>query len=155
MGKETKLTKEDKAKNRILAKMGKGAKRTTNVSVFIDPTFRVSNTVIRPAEEIQYYCVIGKSWLEAWKRFGLAGKYEDIEFPYPPPGPINNFELLVPGSSNDIKQDLVLDQDYYVVSPGVWHVLHDIYGGGPVLQRSDIDLYSSHSGSKKVGMIMI
>jgi len=78
----------------------------------------------------------------------------DIEFPFPSPGPINNFDVLVPGSSHEIKPNLVLDQDYSVISPGAWHVLHDIYGGGPVLQREDVNIYSSHSGSDKVGVII-
>jgi hypothetical protein len=110
---------------------------------------------IRPADEIdQQYCMVSKSWLEAWKKFGLAGAYEDIEFPHLPPGPINNFDLLAPGSSQEIREHLVLDQDYCVLSPNVWSVLHDIYGGGPVLHRHDVNIYSSHSGSGKVGIIM-
>jgi hypothetical protein len=164
---EPEITQEDKVKNRILAGLGKKKKfakkedKTTGVSLAAGPAaFLVSNMLkrgniaIRPADEISYYCIISKPWLEAWKKFGLAGKFEDIEYPFPPPGPINNFELLVPGSSSDIKPQLVLDQDYCVVSPGVWDVLHDIYGGGPLLQREDVDVYSAHSGSSKVGIIL-
>jgi hypothetical protein len=117
-------------------------------------SLRRRNIDIRPVDEIKYYCIISKSWLETWKRFCLSGQYEDIEYPYPLPGPINNFDLLVAGSSSDIKPNLVLEQDYCALSPGVWNVLHDIYGGGPVLCREDVNIYSSHSGSEKVGMII-
>ena len=124
-----------------------------SLSALDTPSFDRGQLSIRPAEEIIFYFVISKPWLDAWKVFVLAGDFEDIEYPQPPPGPINNFDLLNPGTHNEIRADLVIDQDYCVVSPGVWNVLHDIYGGGPVLQRENINIYSSHRGSK-VGTII-
>lgn len=166
MVKESSGSKEEKAKSCFLSKMGKGANNpkeedagrkevtlSTGAPFSVADMRRGGKVTVRPADEIKFYCVIGKAWLEAWKKFCLAGKYEDIEFPHPPPGPISNFELLAPGSSSRIRPDLVLDQDYCVISPGVWGVLHDIYGGGPVLLREDVDIYSSHSGPKEVGTI--
>jgi len=121
---------------------------------FTLPNLKRKNVIVRPADEIEFYCIISKSWLDSWKKFCLSGQHEDIEYPHPPPGPISNFDLLEPGSSSEIKSNLVLEQDYCVVSPSVWSVLHDIYGGGPVLRRQEVNIYSSHSGSDKVGMII-
>lgn len=126
----------------------------TPVDFWSRMSFRRGTVAVRPVEEVKHYCVVSKLWLDAWKKFALAGQYEDIEFPTPPPGPIHNFDLLTPGSSCEVRPGLVLDQDYCVLSPGAWAVLHDTYGGGPVLLRDDVNIYSSHSGEEKVGVIL-
>ena len=126
----------------------------SNDTGFTLPNLKRKNVIVRPADEIKFYCIVSKSWLDAWKKFCLSGQHEDIEYPNQPPGPISNFDLLVPGSSSEIKSNLVLEQDYCVISPGVWGVLHDIYGGGPVLRRQEVNIYSSHGEADKVGMII-
>lgn len=45
-------------------------------------------------------------------------------------------------SNNLLKKDLHYNYDYVVVSPNVWRVLYEIYGGGPPIFREDISIYS-------------
>lgn len=45
-------------------------------------------------------------------------------------------------TNNLLKRDLHYNYDYVVVSPNVWKVLHEIYGGGPPIYREDINVYS-------------
>ena len=79
-----------------------------------------------------------------------------------PPGPINNNNLFiivkqsepqlnqsdVSLTTNQIKKvhqlrgDLVLNEDYRGVNKDVWQLLNKIYGGGPIIVRKKLDIYS-------------
>jgi hypothetical protein len=41
-----------------------------------------------------------------------------------------------------LKPELHLHSDYLVVSPNVWKLLHEIYGGGPAIYREETSIYS-------------
>jgi hypothetical protein len=41
-----------------------------------------------------------------------------------------------------IKKNLVLNKDYRGVNKEVWILLQKIYGGGPVIAREELDIYS-------------
>ena len=56
-----------------------------------------------------------------------------------PPGPIDNARLLVKGAQPLPNQRP--EVHYRGVAPPVWHILHSIYGGGPMLRRAGVDLY--------------
>jgi hypothetical protein len=48
-----------------------------------------------------------------------------------------------PGPSTlRIKRGLQLNKDYRGVNREVWTIFHKMYGGGPVLVREDLDIYS-------------
>jgi hypothetical protein len=44
--------------------------------------------------------------------------------------------------NHHLKPDLHLHSDYLVVSPNVWKLLHEIYGGGPAIYREETSIYS-------------
>lgn len=62
-----------------------------------------------------------------------------------PPGPISNHELFTIMHENilEIKPDLELNKEYRGVSKEVWALFHKMYGGGPIIVREDLDIYSS------------
>mmetsp|Transcript_5780 Transcript_5780/g.8800 ORF Transcript_5780/g.8800 Transcript_5780/m.8800 type:complete len:253 (-) Transcript_5780:126-884(-) len=123
---------------------------------------------VRPLQDVCYCCIIHKPWLDRWRLFVQAGSHEDIEYPQSPPGPISNFRLLCRDSphrkairdasnlqspnettrdevvlNEHLLVDLRIDYDYLVVSPGVWRVLSDMYGGGPPIFRCDVNIYGA------------
>ena len=42
-----------------------------------------------------------------------------------------------------LKKDLELNKNYRGVNLEVWRLLHKIYGGGPVVVREELDVYST------------
>lgn len=79
---------------------------------------------------VWYLVEIG--WLHAWKKFILNDSY--------PPGAINNRRLIE--DSGSPRPGLTAVKDYRGVNSEVWSFWHARYGGGPVLKRDKIDLYS-------------
>lgn len=77
--------------------------------------------------------IVDIRWLEAWRHFvnGRSG----------PPGRIDN-SRLVTRESTDVRAALKAVKDYRGVNPAVWNFLQQRYGGGPVLRRRTLDLYS-------------
>jgi len=45
-------------------------------------------------------------------------------------------------SKRHIKKGLELNKDYRGVNKEVWVLLNQIYGGGPVIAREELDIYS-------------
>ena len=114
-----------------------------------------------------WYMISGE-WLYQWKCF-ISNKIsnsssvsneqksrvllsENRDIGVLPPGPIKNdgFFTRDPNNSekgNDpnsfiIKPDLELNVHYRGVNHQVWHLLFKIYGGGPVIAREELDIYS-------------
>ena len=90
----------------------------------------------------QWY-LIEKTWFERW------WDYSESFDPWDDPGPITNDLLLDDDEhlimTSDWYQDcygkllkphLVENNDFYVVSPAVWHYLWSIYSGEPILRFS-------------------
>jgi ubiquitin C-terminal hydrolase len=96
--------------------------------------------------------IISMAWLMKWRNFVTRQPPEDIEYTTIPE-PIDNSALLVaepslgslqsPGLS--LRTGLVRGVDYELVSPSVWQFLHGIYGGGPPLSCTGMDIYGSNS----------
>lgn len=42
-----------------------------------------------------------------------------------------------------LKKDLQLNKHYRGVNHEVWHLLHKIYGGGPIVIREELDIYAA------------
>ena len=68
-----------------------------------------------------------------------------------PPGPIYNDSFFTRGHKSEsqenpepetIKNGLELNKDYRGVNFEVWNLLQKIYGGGPLIVREDLDIYS-------------
>ena len=57
-----------------------------------------------------------------------------------PPGPIDNQVFY--DSQGEVKQELELNKDYRGVNIDVWKSLSKIYQGGPLVVRSEMDIYS-------------
>ncbi|CAM9512881.1 unnamed protein product [Ectocarpus sp. 6 AP-2014] len=84
------------------------------------------------------------TWLSRWHAYVLSGTGEDLDFPTPSPGPITNGDIVaenlvpIPGK--------VAGKHYRGAMIEVWRYLHDRYGGGPVICRSDPDgLYETRT----------
>lgn len=71
--------------------------------------------------------IVDINWLEAWRRF-IQGRSE-------PPGLIDNSRLVS-------REELTPVKDYRGVNSAVWMFWHQRYGGGPVVRRRTLDLYS-------------
>lgn len=56
------------------------------------------------------------------------------------PGPITNHLLL--DENNNPLQNLVKGKHYRGVNKAVWKQFYETYGGGPVLRRSELSIYS-------------
>ena len=41
-----------------------------------------------------------------------------------------------------LRRELQLNKDYRGVNKEVWQIFHRMYGGGPVIMRSELDVYS-------------
>ncbi|CAN0455272.1 unnamed protein product, partial [Ectocarpus sp. 12 AP-2014] len=94
-------------------------------------------------EEEKWYLMAG-TWLSRWHAYVLSGTGEDMDFPTPSPGPITNGDIVdenlvpIPGK--------VAGKHYRGAMIEVWRYLHDRYGGGPVICRSDPDgLYETRT----------
>jgi hypothetical protein len=129
---------------------------------------------IRPLTEVSYCCIVHREWFLAWKRYIQSGLFEDIEYPITDPGPISNHLLLRKSSrttgpdfgpglgteigigeeseaevvlNHQLRIELHLNQDYFVLSPNVWKILFEIYGGGPAIYREDTNIYGTEYDS--------
>ncbi len=77
--------------------------------------------------------LISEQWLAAWRRFVARGSTTI------PPGPITN-DIIVDATGTP-RPGLRKLFDYRGVHPRVWDHFLRIYGGGPAVRRSKIDLY--------------
>ena len=60
-----------------------------------------------------------------------------------PPGPINNEDLFERvGDELRVRQGLAINKEYRGVNKEVWQIFYRMYGGGPVIVREDLDIYS-------------
>eukprot|EP00347_Sterkiella_histriomuscorum_P005030 403358170 len=64
-----------------------------------------------------------------------------------PPGPISNDDLFIKvidgkDSSTQIREGLELNKHYRGVNKEVWQIFHRMYGGGPIIIRQELDIYS-------------
>lgn len=109
----------------------------------------------------KYWYMISSEWLYQWKCFisnkikqpvedaahqsnqpqYIVRKSQNERIGVLPPGPISNYYLFKRGGE-DVKCGLVLNQDYRGVNKEVWSVFHKLYGGGPLIGREQLDIYS-------------
>ena len=114
-------------------------------------------------ESDKLWFMISSNWLNQWKSFvsnkissslkaenkaDNIRKSENPKIGILPPGPISNDELfvkLVEGKEvqSVIKEGLELNKDYRGVNREVWQIFHRMYGGGPIIVRDDLDIYSN------------
>jgi hypothetical protein len=107
--------------------------------------------------------IISSEWLSQWKSFisNKASSLSKDEVAYKsrlrvsenpkigilPPGPISNDDLYVKINDGkeyvvELKEDLVLNKHYRGVNREVWQIFHRMYGGGPIIVREDLEIYS-------------
>ena len=95
-------------------------------------------------EENQTFYIISQDWLMKWKNWITNRRSKDGKSSVClPPGPICNTQLFY-GKMNrqKVRPNLVLDTDYRAVSQEQWHLLLNIYGGGPIIPRQEKSIYS-------------
>eukprot|EP00742_Colponemidia_sp_Colp-10_P006379 GILJ01006836.1.p1 GENE.GILJ01006836.1~~GILJ01006836.1.p1 ORF type:complete len:675 (+),score=67.35 GILJ01006836.1:65-2089(+) len=80
----------------------------------------------------EFWYIINAQWLREWREFAF-GKTTRI------PGPISNHLLM--DSNGSPLPNLERADHYRGVCPEVWTYLYEIYGGGPVLPRAELDIY--------------
>ncbi|CDW88639.1 ubiquitin carboxyl-terminal hydrolase [Stylonychia lemnae] len=95
-------------------------------------------------EDYKWYAISMK-WLDQWKNYVQSDKI-DLNLV---PGQIDNSNLYIHQEANRfqtqawvIRDDLVRNKDYKMVTELVWDIFNLIYGGGPVISRQQKDIYS-------------
>jgi hypothetical protein len=81
--------------------------------------------------------MISSSWLKTLRTFHVSADA-------PRPGPICNHVLFAADGKTLLPQ-LKRGIHYRALCMNTWLVLHSIYGGGPMLERSSTDIYSAPS----------
>eukprot|EP00742_Colponemidia_sp_Colp-10_P009055 GILJ01009846.1.p1 GENE.GILJ01009846.1~~GILJ01009846.1.p1 ORF type:complete len:179 (+),score=19.95 GILJ01009846.1:46-582(+) len=77
--------------------------------------------------------IIDKDWMKEWSAFVLDSKT-------PPPGPITNDHLL--DAAGNVKPNLMAAKHYRGLGKELWEFFMSTYGGGPVIKRTKLDIYS-------------
>lgn len=96
----------------------------------------------------RFWYLVDASWVNSWKRYVRAEHVTDIA-DMAAPGPITNERLLnKEGDPRTPKANLRLRTDYIGVNARVWWLFAHIHGGGPVLCREDLDMYSEECSSE-------
>ncbi len=112
-------------------------------------------------EHNKMWFIISSEWLYHWKCFvsnRLSTRTHHYSTSYVrqsqnsligilPPGPIFNEDLFEKGRESKIKQGLELNVHYRGVNQEVWQIFHKMYGGGPVILREELDIYSRDPSS--------
>ena len=83
------------------------------------------------AHQNRQYFIVSEEWLRQWRKF--------VTDDGNPPGPIDNSVLL---DGQHPKSDLEVSKDYRALPKAVWVRLNQIYGGGPVICRREVNIYS-------------
>jgi len=92
-------------------------------------------------EDGQAWFIMSEVWLARWRSFiNNEGQTDGTGRGVLPPGPIDNTRLL--GKNGKPLPNLKAAIHYRGVNERVWAFLHGIYGGGPFLKRSQINLYA-------------
>jgi hypothetical protein len=77
--------------------------------------------------------MIHSGWLQEWRAF--------VQDKGPRPGPISN-EHLFEADGRTLLADLKRGEHYRALHGMVWNALHEIYGGGPLIERAALDIYA-------------
>ena len=99
-----------------------------------DLEIQVLDTATIPSGES--WCLIDSNWLHCWNAFknGSQG----------PPGPISNHRLFKSNSNGaTLRDNLTRGTHYRGVNERVWNYFYGIYGGGPMIKRSTINIYNN------------
>eukprot|EP00741_Cyanophora_paradoxa_P000373 tig00000403_g364.t1 len=87
--------------------------------------------------------IIDARWLNQWREFALEADSRAAR-----PGPISNERLLLP--NGQVKPGLQKARDYRGVNRRVWEIFHKCYGGGPIIPRTQLDIYSDQPSNYKL-----
>ena len=79
--------------------------------------------------------LIDSNWLHQWNSFKSGSQG--------PPGPISNHRLFKTNSTVILRDQLSRGVHYRGVNEKVWNYFYGIYGGGPVIKRISINIYSN------------
>jgi len=69
-----------------------------------------------------------------------------------PPGPIYN-DSFFKKDSEEMLTGLVLNTDYRGVNYEVWQLLKKMYGGGPLVVRDELDIYSNDVSEQYIDIL--
>ncbi|CAD8114542.1 unnamed protein product [Paramecium sonneborni] len=96
---------------------------------------KLERQLIIKYENLQGYdriFVIHEEWLKKWQTYLYNSKsilQKNNLFGYPPPGEITNYLLL--DKDQQIIQQKKEGQQFLMITAPIWHILQEIYGGGP------------------------
>lgn len=108
-------------------------------------------------ERMDWY-LIHSEWLRDWKMFvnnkrtstAYGSRKSKIkEVGILDPGPITNYMLM--DQNNEPKEGLLKSKHYRGVNREVWQQFYNTYGGGPVLRRSELNIYAKEEKERESG----
>ncbi|RYG50652.1 hypothetical protein EON67_04875 [archaeon] len=101
----------------------------------------VDTTTLPEGADNAWY-IMSEWWLTRWRAFiHNEGATDGTGRGTLPPGPIDNARLL--SKSGQPLKYLRPIAHFRGVNSRVWTFLHSVYGGGPVLKRADLNIYST------------
>ncbi|CAD8147125.1 unnamed protein product [Paramecium octaurelia] len=98
---------------------------------------KLERQLIIKYESLQGYdriFVVHEEWLKKWQTYLYNSKQilqRNNLFGYPPPGEITNYLLL--DKDQQIIQQKKEGQHFHMITAPIWHILQEIYGGGPTI----------------------
>jgi len=108
----------------------------------------VSKYDTKDTGEGTYWYLVDALWVNKWKRYVRAEHvtaFEDMSSP----GSITNERLFDKDDPNKPRANLRLRIDYIGVNARVWWLFMHVHGGGPVICRQELDIYSQECRPEK------
>mmetsp|Transcript_2570 Transcript_2570/g.5654 ORF Transcript_2570/g.5654 Transcript_2570/m.5654 type:complete len:896 (+) Transcript_2570:110-2797(+) len=91
--------------------------------------------------EGKYWYLVDATWVNNWKRYVRGDMATNVADAITP-GQITNHRLFEKDGSK-VRPELRLRNDYIGVNARVWWLFMHIHGGGPVICREELDIYSA------------
>lgn len=86
-----------------------------------------------------YWYLIDATWVNKWRRYMSDDHVADIAEAFVP-GPVRNDRLFENGK---VRSNLRLKLNFLGINARVWWVFMHVHGGGPVICRKELDIYSA------------
>jgi len=87
-------------------------------------------------------------WLQDWKKYITSDPREDLDSPFPSPGPIANHRLIDSKTKAPLPNKKKATH-YRGLNSQVWSYLQKTYGGGPEIRRTTVDLYEEGDSAQE------
>lgn len=102
----------------------------------------VQNYDTKDTGDGKYWYLVDAVWVNNWKRYVRSEMVTDIR-DMEAPGPVTNSRLFEKDEPTRPRQKLKLKIHYIGVNARVWWLFMHVHGGGPVVCREDLNVYSN------------